>query len=85
MKGNIMRCEACYGTGQWEAACCDGSGGCSCRGDVVPMGRCNVCHGTGDRDENANLMANVETIRGYGFLGSGPSYDYFGCRRMNKK
>lgn len=69
-------CPSCDGAGQWECECCDGSGGCSCRGQPVPMGRCNVCHGTGEVRADGvgvNTMANAEAIRGRCYLGSGPT------------
>lgn len=66
-------CPACNGAGDWFSECCDGSGGCSCRGQIVPMGRCNVCHGEGRVIEGQhNPMANVDAIRGLCYLGSGP-------------
>jgi len=79
-----MRCDCCNGRGEWEVACCNGSGGCSCGGELVPMGTCNVCHGTGEIDETADKMANVRAIRGFGFIGSGPAGGYFGCRAMGR-
>lgn len=72
-------CPNCCGTGQWESSCCNGAGGCSCRGEIVPMGRCLSCRGTGIADENHDPQANVRSIHGYGFLGSGPRGGYFGC------
>lgn len=72
-----VRCEACLGSGYWEAECCNGSGGCSCRGVAVPMGACNVCGGSGWRAADADTYANVRSIQGYCFLGSGPSSGYW--------
>ena len=74
MSDNRQTCPGCYGSGSWETECCNGSGGCSCRGRVVEMGRCNVCGGhgyvvEGDYDPRANLS----TIRGLHFIGSGPN------------
>jgi hypothetical protein len=80
----MQQCSACYGQGTWEVACCNGSGGCSCRGGLVPMGECNVCQGTGEMDENADTMANVRAIQGFGFIGTGPSGGYFGCTAMGR-
>lgn len=68
-------CPSCQGSGQWEAACCNGAFGCSCRGDVIPMGRCNVCNGTGSvraDGSGVDTMANVKTIEGLCYIGSGP-------------
>lgn len=67
-------CEACGGAGSWEAECCNGSGGCSCRGQRIDMGRCAACGGTGRSDvPGYSPSANLNTIRGYGFIGSGPA------------
>lgn len=74
-----LQCPSCRGTGEWEAECCNGSGGCSCRGERVPMGRCNVCYGTGRVPADISkeqLMANCRAIRGLHFLGSGPNDMY---------
>lgn len=68
-------CSSCHGAGHWECECCDGSRGCSCRGQVVEMGRCNVCHGSGyvrADGVGVNQMANCDEIRGLSYLGSGP-------------
>ena len=66
----MVACDSCYG-GQWEAECCNGSGGCSCGGRAIQMGSCRVCHGTGMRKKNANVRANSESISGFGYLGDG--------------
>lgn len=71
----MVPCPSCYGSGQWEGECCNGSGGCTCRGQRVPMGRCNVCHGNGEVRADGvgvNPGANAEAIRGLCYLGSGP-------------
>lgn len=78
----MQRCPNCRGTGQWESACCNGTG-CSCRGEIVPMGRCLACHGSGIVDENHDPRANIRSIQGFGFLGSGPSGGYFGCESLD--
>lgn len=68
-------CPACDG-GRWETECCSGAGGCSCRGQVVDMGPCNVCGGTGEVPANITheeTMANCRAIAGAHFIGSGPS------------
>lgn len=79
-------CEACNGTGEWEVECCNGSDGCSCGGQLVSMGVCNVCEGTGERHINANTMANVETIQGHCFIGTGPTSGIWAnrSRRLSK-
>lgn len=72
----MMRCPGCYGSGQWESECCNGADGCSCRGQLVPMGTCNVCHGAGQVPVNISeeqKRANCRAIAGLHFLGSGPS------------
>lgn len=75
-----IECPNCYGSGEWEAECCNGSGGCSCHGQAVNMGACRVCRGTG-RVINGkyNGRANSDFIINSGccFLGSGPSYGYW--------
>ena len=70
------RCPSCMGAGTWQSACCDGSGGCSCRGEILEMGTCNVCRGSGQLPKNGNYDrdANINTIRGLSYLGSGPSW-----------
>jgi hypothetical protein len=69
-----MICPGCNGSGEWFSECCNGSGGCSCRGQIVPMGRCNVCGGAGHvEDEGYNPRANVDAIQGLCFLGTGPT------------
>lgn len=71
----LVSCEACYGTGRWETECCNGSGGCDCGGQVLDMGRCNVCGGSGQRKPDADVMANVNAIRGLCYIGAGPRED----------
>lgn len=78
MERKMIMCPSCLGDGYWEAECCNGSGGCSCGGQPVNMGRCNVCGGSGQVEEgNYNPRANVNFIErgGYGYLGTGPSYN----------
>lgn len=74
-KPEMEKCPACHGRGEWESECCNGSGGCDCRGERVQMGTCNVCHGQGqirkDR-QGVDLRANVRIIQGLRYLGSGP-------------
>lgn len=75
-----ITCPGCYGSGCWQTECCDGSGGCSCGGGLVDMGRCNVCGGYGRVTEGEfNARANVDVILngGYCFAGSGPTSGYW--------
>jgi len=64
----------CCDRGRWATACCNGSQGCSCGGQTIDMGACNVCYGTGYRAEDADTEANLRTIRGLCYIGSGPRY-----------
>lgn len=66
-----FRCEHCD-NGRWEAECCNGSSGCSCGGEPVDMGPCRVCNGTGWRTDDADRTANLRSIQGLCYLGSGP-------------
>ena len=68
----MLKCESCY-DGRVIAACCNGAGGCSCRGDFVDMGPCRVCGGSGWREDGSDPMANVHSIAGLCFIGSGPT------------
>ncbi len=75
MNANEIECPSCCGSGEWKTECCNGSGGCSCHGRPVPMGRCNVCHGSGKVPEDITQeqrMANCRAIAGLHFIGSGP-------------
>lgn len=72
----MIDCPSCGGRGEWESECCNGSGGCSCHGQPVNMGVCHVCRGSGQVSENISherKMANLRSIQGACFLGSGPS------------
>lgn len=69
----LVRCRNCYG-GRWEVECCNGSGGCSCRGQPVDMGACNVCGGSGWHRPDADTRANIRSIRGLSYIGSGPRF-----------
>ena len=69
-------CPGCLGAGDWFTYCCDGAGGCSCRGVEVQMGTCNVCDGAGFVDGEYNRSANVDAIRGLHFIGTGPADMY---------
>ena len=76
----MINCPSCNGTGEWETECCNGSCGCSCRGQVVPMGQCNVCYGSGQVPEDISpeqLKANCKAIAGLCFIGSGPSRGFW--------
>lgn len=66
-------CRACHGSGSFEAECCNGAYGCSCRGQVLDMGPCGVCGGSGVQSEDSDPNANIAMIDGYGFIGSGPT------------
>lgn len=73
-------CPSCYGEGTWDVECCNGAGGCSCKGGLVDMGTCNVCGGAGYVIEGQyNERANVNAIMRSGacFAGSGPSSGYW--------
>ncbi len=72
----LIQCEMCEG-GIWYTECCNGANGCDCKGQMVEMGQCNVCKGTGWRRLDANKMANCEAIRGRCFVGSGPTSGYW--------
>lgn len=77
-----MICPGCVGAGVWFSECCDGSGGCSCGGRIVPMGICHVCHGA--REVTAgeyDPLANVHAIAGLCFLGTGPRDSWAGAPR----
>jgi len=63
--------------GRWFTECCNGAGGCSCHGQPVDMGTCHICHGTGWRRPDADIKANLRTIQGFCFAGSGPSSGYW--------
>jgi hypothetical protein len=78
-----MRCPGCLGDGEWWTVCCNGAGGCSCKGQPINMGRCNVCGGCGHvpDDGSYDSRANLKKIQGLGFIGSGPRGDFFGVRR----
>jgi len=67
----LIECEHCN-NGKWETECCSGAYGCTCMGGLVDMGSCKVCNGTGWRRPDANPEANIETIRGLSYAGSGP-------------
>lgn len=72
----MVRCPGCLGSGTWESACCNGAGGCDCRGQIIPMGKCLVCSGTGEISENTSQyqrMANCRSIQGLCFIGAGPT------------
>lgn len=69
----MVRCHC--NNGRWETECCNGAYGCSCRGQTVDMGICNVCNGEGWHAPDANTRANADYIRNSGmmFVGSGPT------------
>jgi hypothetical protein len=72
----MRQCECCE-NGIWFSECCNGADGCDCRGERVYMSACHVCRGTGMREDNANLRANADSIRGMLFTGSGPTRGYW--------
>jgi len=74
----LIPCEYCE-NGTWFTECCNGAGGCSCHGELVNMGNCHVCNGTGWRRLDANIRANSDFIRMTGacFAGSGPKTGYW--------
>lgn len=70
----MIPCPCCEG-GRWETECCSGAGGCSCRGQRVDMGMCNVCNGYGQIEADTPpemLRGNINAIMGNHFIGSGP-------------
>ena len=71
----VVPCRSCIG-GRLITECCNGSGGCDCRGQEMDMGACRVCNGGGWCHEDADTSANLRAIRGMihsgGYLGSGP-------------
>jgi len=88
MKNETEICPGCNGAGRWETECCNGSGGCTCQGEPVDMGPCNVCGGSGEvpKGKPINIKANLEAIRGFCFIGSGPSTGIWAGQgaRMNR-
>lgn len=76
----MIKCRNCYG-GRWETECCSGAGGCDCRGQPIDMGPCNVCNGTGWHRPDADTRANIRTIEGRCFIGSGPTSGFWAGRR----
>jgi hypothetical protein len=44
------------------------------------MGKCNVCNGTGWHRPDADTRANLRTIQGRCFVGSGPTRGYWANR-----
>ena len=75
-ENQLVDCRNCIG-GRWETECCSGANNCDCRGQVIDMGRCNVCQGTGKHKRDANTRANIETIQGRCFIGRGPTSGYW--------
>jgi hypothetical protein len=70
-------CPGCGGSGRFETECCSGAGGCSCRGEIVELGSCRVCGGTGQVVDGAyDRMANRNAIQSLHFIGSGPNHSY---------
>lgn len=71
----LERCKCCE-NGTWYAECCNGAGGCSCHGDLVEMGPCRVCGGSGWARPDADKRANARSITTC-FIGSGPRDGYW--------
>lgn len=76
----MVMCAACNGSGTWETECCNGWGGCSCRGGLVAMGPCRGCGGRGEvpiehNDPGANTRWLYSTRAC--FIGSGPASGYW--------
>lgn len=72
MSAEYEYCRGCGGQGEFISECCDGSGGCSCRGREVNMGPCRECGGNGYIEAGTYSGANRAAIRGLHFLGTGP-------------
>ena len=75
-KTRRVECRGCGGTGRWETECCNGSDGCTCRGEVLDMmGACRACGGSGIYSGSGpnDGSANRDAIRGLHFIGSGPT------------
>lgn len=69
-------CERCNGTGQMDVDCCNGSCGCSCKGNPVLL-TCTYCSGRGYvQDQNeAKHNGHDKFMKLHGhksYLGSGP-------------
>jgi hypothetical protein len=69
---DLVECHSCI-NGYWETECCSGAGGCSCRGQRIPMGVCLVCNGSGFHKEDADALANAKSLGGSCYIGSGPT------------
>lgn len=78
----VETCPGCGGSGSWETECCSGAGGCSCRGQVLDMGPCNVCGGTGQVQGEYDRRANLRTMEGAAFIGTGPTSGWEGAKRL---
>lgn len=72
----LEQCRNCE-NGEWFTECCSGANGCDCRGQVLSMGKCNVCSGAGWHKPHADTKANLRTIQGRCFIGSGPTRGYW--------
>jgi hypothetical protein len=68
----LVRCRSCTG-GHLIVECCSGAGGCDCHGQEVDMGPCRVCQGTMWHKPDVNTRANLDSMRGMLFAGSGPT------------
>lgn len=72
----LIKCEQCIG-GRLALECCNGANGCSCKGEVVDMGDCNVCGGSGWHRQDTDTLSNIKAIQGRCFIGSGPTRGYW--------
>lgn len=75
-ENKLIRCRNCI-NGRWETECCNGANGCDCRGQVIDMGTCRVCGGSGWHGSEADTRANRRSIEGRCFAGSGPTSGYW--------
>lgn len=78
----IITCPGCYGSGIFETECCSGAGGCSCRGQIVEVGSCNVCQGRGTVQGAYDRRANIVVIEGFAFIGTGPASGWDSAQRL---
>lgn len=77
---DARECVGCDGRGTWETECCNGADGCDCRGDRVDIGPCLVCKGTGVMTDASDPQANIKSIQGQCFVGSGPKTGFWAGR-----
>lgn len=58
----MIRCGSCENGEVW-VECCNGAGGCLCKGRQVFFATCAVCNGTGIVPQGADSEANIRAIR----------------------